>query len=103
MIVYEVTLDVEASIAGEYLDWLRLHIGEMLALPGFVDASLAEVLEPSREARRQWCVTYRLHDRAALDAYLAGPAAAMRADGLRRFGGRFEASRRILLPDASQR
>ena len=42
------------------------------------------------------CVQYSLRDRAAFDAYLRDHAAAMRADGQARFGGRFRASRRVL-------
>lgn len=103
MIVYEVNLDVEEGLAADYLDWLRQHIAEMLALPGFLDAGLAEVLEPARPGWRRWSVAYRLRDRAALDAYLAEHAPAMREDGLRRFGTRFEASRRVLQPLAAQR
>ncbi|MBI1366733.1 MAG: DUF4286 family protein [Alphaproteobacteria bacterium] len=40
---------------------------------------------------------YRLESRQALNAYLAGPAASMRADGLRRFGDKMKARRRVLL------
>ncbi len=96
MIVYEVSLSVEAAFGEAFLPWLREHIGEMLALPGFLDAELQAVLEPTEPGRRQWVVAYRLRDQAALDAYLAEHAARMREDGMRRFAGRFRASRRVL-------
>ncbi|QDQ40331.1 DUF4286 family protein [Legionella geestiana] len=41
-------------------------------------------------------VHYRLQNRDSLEHYFKENAAAMREDGLRRFGGRFSASRRIL-------
>lgn len=97
-VVYEVNLDVEAGIAGEYEAWLRAHVEAMLALPGFVSAQLFAVDEPVEAGRAAWCVHYRLRDAAALDAYLREHAARMRADGQARFGARFRASRRVLQP-----
>ena len=102
-VTYEVNLSVEAPLADAYLEWLHAHIAQMLALPGFLDACLAEVLEPAEAGRRQWSVAYRLRDRAALEAYLAQHAAGMREDGQRRFGDRFRASRRVLQPAMDQR
>lgn len=96
-LIYEVNLDLEAAIAPDYLAWLRPHIAEICALPGFLGASLHEVHEPAAEPGRvALSVRYRLRDRAALDAYLHTHAPRMRADGIRRFGSRFNASRRVL-------
>lgn len=101
MIVYEVQLEVDRELGAEYLAWLRAHVDAMLALPGFLGAELEAVEQPEDAPRLAWSVRYRLHDRQALEAYLEHHAAAMRADGERRFGGRFRASRRILQPLAT--
>jgi len=94
---YEVNLRVQADIADEYLRWLHGHVQEMLALPGFLDARVSEQLDPPpADGERAFCCLYRLRDQAALAAYLAEHAPRMRADGERRFGGRFRASRRLL-------
>lgn len=64
----------------------------MLTIDGFLLADLHYDAE-------NYCVftcSYRLRDRPAMDAYLVGPAAAMRADGLKRFGDSMSAKRRIL-------
>ncbi|GIX35018.1 MAG: hypothetical protein KatS3mg126_0797 [Lysobacteraceae bacterium] len=95
-VVYEVDLSVEEGIAVAYLRWLREHVEAMLALPGFLAAELFEVLDPVEPGYRRWCVVYRLEDRAALERYLACDAPRMREEGLRRFGGRFQARRRIM-------
>ena len=42
-LIYEVTLDIDAGSAGEFDAWLKTHVQEMLALPGFHDA---RVLKP---------------------------------------------------------
>lgn len=97
-VAYEVNLRVQAGIADEYLAWLRAHVREMLDLPGFLDARVSEQREPAPDAgERVFCCLYRLRDQAVLDAYLAEHAPRMRAVGERRFGGRFSASRRILV------
>jgi hypothetical protein len=97
-IEYEVNLTVDAALADGYLPWLRGHVAAMLALPGFVDAELARVLEPLPPGCEGWCVRYRLRDAQALAQYLDRHAPAMRADGERRFGARVQASRRVLEP-----
>lgn len=96
-VTYEVNLDVDAGIAAEFRSWLDAHVAQMLALPGFIGARMAEVLDPAPAlGRTAFCVHYRLRDEAALQAYFDHHAAAMRGDGLARFGGRFSASRRVL-------
>ena len=96
-VVYEVNLDVDAAIAGEYRAWLAAHVAEILALPGFTGARTFEVLEPPPDAGRiGLCVQYALRDAAALEAYLRDHAPRLRADGLARFGDRFRAARRVL-------
>ena len=97
MIVYEVTLEVDLAIAADYYRWLLMHVGEMLALPGFFGADIYECSDPPPPSGRiAWCVHYRLQDAQALDDYLRVHATRMRADGMTRFPGRFSASRRVL-------
>ncbi len=97
MIVYEVNLDVRADIHDAYRAWLAAHVGEILALPGFVSAEIFDVFDPApAEGRRLLTVCYRVADRASLDRYLAEHAPRLREDGLRRFGGAFTATRRVL-------
>ena len=97
MVIYEVNLAVDADVAAAYAAWLGPHIGEVLACDGFASAEWFDV-EPDGEddGRVRWCVQYRVESAAALDAYLAGPAAALRAAGVEKFGGRFAAGRRVL-------
>ena len=96
-VVYEVNLDLDADVREDYLAWLRPHIAEILALPGFLGATLAEPVDPAAEAGHALlCVQYTLADVDALQAYLRDHAPRMREEGLARFGGRFRAQRRVL-------
>ena len=97
MVTYEVNLNVDAGIEATYRAWLDDHVRAMLALPGFVDATVFDVHEPAEPGRVGLCVQYRMRDMAALERYLAEDAPRMREDGIARFGGRFGATRRILL------
>ena len=104
MILYEVNLFVDDSVLGEFVPWLRKHVEEMLAIDGFERAQIlhfdaADQSDEQRAAntgRALISCHYWLRDRAALDDYFAQHAAAMRADGMARFGGQFSAERRIL-------
>lgn len=97
MTIYEVNLHVDAAAASAYAAWLRPHIEEMLAIDGF-EAATWYAVEDAGDDRVHWCIHYELADRAALQAYVDGPAEAMRNDGLERFDGQFTADRRILTP-----
>ena len=100
-LIYEVNIEVDAAIEDDYRSWLRAHVAEILALPGFIDAQLFDVLEPPpADGRVALCMHYRLDDAAALEAYLREHAPRLRAEGVARFGGRFSAARRVLLPQA---
>ena len=100
MVIYEVNLEVEASAAEAFASWLAPHIEEMLALDTFTGAQWFD-----RRARDEggdddgnvrWTVHYTAACRADLDRYLSEHAPRMRGDGLERFAGKFNASRRIL-------
>lgn len=90
--IYEVNLKVDADIKEAYLDWLRPHIQEMLALPSFSDARLFA------DQDDQWVVQYHAPSREAIDQYINDHAKKMRGDGVNRFAGKFSATRRILRP-----
>lgn len=100
-IIYEVNLKIQNDTAEDYLKWLRPHIDEILKLDGFVRADLFS-RNPEDEGGEKdanhvyFTVQYHLVSRQALDDYLKNHAPRMREDGLKRFGGKFTASRRVL-------
>ncbi|MBI2792456.1 MAG: DUF4286 family protein [Gammaproteobacteria bacterium] len=98
-IIYEVNLKIAQTIAHEYLSWLHEHINEMLALEGFMKASLFEEIETVGEkGDARYIVQYTVASLAALHHYLEHFAPMMRQKGLQRFEGNFTATRRILKP-----
>ncbi|MBB5519820.1 DUF4286 family protein [Amphiplicatus metriothermophilus] len=92
-ILYEVVVDVAPDARARYLEWLQLHMKTMLRLDGFEAATLfVDAKNPNLFTRH-----YVVRDMAAMEAYLDGPAAEMRADGVRWFGDKISARRRILI------
>jgi len=97
MIAYEVNLYLKRVIAHEFRAWLDAHVVDILGLPGFAGAEVAETLEPAARADEiALCVRYRLVDEAALAAYLCDHAPRLREEGIARFGAAFRAERRVL-------
>jgi hypothetical protein len=94
-VLYEVSLEADAEIAGPFDTWLRDHVADMLQFDGFRSAEiLDDPAAPPGRIRR--VVQYRLRDALALDDYLSNHAPRMRAQGVARFGERFTAERRTL-------
>ncbi len=91
-VLYEVIADISPDARGEYVAWLTPHVAQMLTFDGFLSGEIFINAEDECEITS----VYRLRDMAAMDAYLAGPAKEMRADGVKRFGGKLVARRRIL-------
>lgn len=94
-VIYQVNLSIDVDVIERFDQWLHRHTEEMLAIRGFISASISipDVEDVSQKHR---CVQYRLSDQKALDNYLENHSDAMRAESNRHFGGHFSATRRVL-------
>jgi hypothetical protein len=99
-IIYEVNLEVHQEIHESYVEWLQIHMKQMLTFDGFLEAHLFSLdqnsLNNSQDGWYLYTVQYKLRDIKCLESYLNEHASEMRQDGLNRFGDKFKASRRIL-------
>jgi len=95
-VIYEVSITVAPAVLDDYDAWLRGHVADMLDLPGFLGAEILTP-EPAPDGKPRRIVQYRLHDRAALEAYLRDHAPRMRASAAR-FGDQIAIERRVLEP-----
>lgn len=95
-VVYEVSLDFDLAIERELDTWLRDHVADLLALPGFLSAEIFVPPDSFSTDTGRRTVMYRLRDEAALEEYLRSHAAQMRARGVARFGNRMRSERRTL-------
>ena len=90
MITYEVNAQFDQALKTEYLAWLKEHVRQVVALDGFIDATVESLEEDERllPGKSGICVRYRLLNHRVLESYLVEHAPALRSDGLKRFGER---------------
>lgn len=98
-IIYEVTLDADASVRKELDAWLKTHVHDMLQLPGFLDVKIrrpkpqADSPDDNLSIRR--VIRFKLASRKFIEQYFQQYAARMRAETVMRFGEKIRASRRV--------
>jgi len=95
MVIYEVNLSIDEEIYSEYLVWLKEHVQQMLQFPGFIQASFLKPEQEENAPQEKLTVQYQLESRDDLQKYFTEFAPKMREDGIRRFGNKFSAERRI--------
>jgi len=93
MIIYNVTVNVDASIHNEWLDWIKNHIPEVLATGRFIEAKLTKVLVEEEMGGTTYSIQYRAKSREDLDLYYEIDADRLRNDGFKRFADKFLAFR----------
>ncbi|MGD1944815.1 MAG: DUF4286 family protein [Croceivirga sp.] len=94
MIIYNVTINIDDSVHGEWLEWMKnKHIPDMLATGKFTHAKMTKVLVEEDMGGTSYSIQYTCIDRPTLERYYIENAPAMRADGQKRFANKFVAFR----------
>lgn len=96
MILYNVTSSLDASIADDWLAFMRdAHMPEVLATGCFIKSQLLRLLNEEDDgityAAQYYCISLE-----QLDAYQEHFAPALRADMEKRFGGKYVSFRTVL-------
>lgn len=100
MVIYEVNIEVDRSVAADYEAWIPSHMKELLTFDGFLKAQVYRI-GGADEATHDgicWSFHFHLRDEAALKAYFQDHAPRLRQESKARFRGLFTASRRVLFP-----
>ena len=96
MIIYSVTVTIEAAIEREWLDWMqRVHVPDVLRTGCFIGATIYKLVEPKRD-EPIYAIQYQCASMAEYQRYRDHFAAALQKEHNDRFNGRFRASRQIL-------
>ena len=97
MVIYNVTIQVENSIAEQWLQWLQSeHIPELLHTGCFTKYQLVKLLNTEEATTTTYAVQYYAANHAQLEHYLETYAQSMRQKGFDRWGNRFVAFRTIM-------
>jgi hypothetical protein len=97
MIIYNVTVKVEADIASEWVEWMKEeHIPDLMRTGLFVDSKLCRLLEQDETDGKTYVVQYYLDSMESYDTYISEHAPRMREKGFKRFGSKFIAFRTVM-------
>lgn len=98
MIIYNVTVKIERSIHGDWVDWMRnVHIPEVMATGYFTKSTMLRLLEPpADEEGITYAIQYTCNNIEALRRYQEEESPALQAKVAERYEGKFFAFRTIL-------
>jgi prophage antirepressor-like protein len=98
MIIYNVTVKVEKSVAKEWVEWMKQeHMPELMQTGLFVDSKLCRLLEQDETEARTYVAQYFLDNLEHYDTYIAEHAPRMREKGFKRFSDKFIAFRTVMV------
>lgn len=97
MLIYNVTIKVDHSIAAEWLQWLREeHIPDMIGTGCFTHATTLRLLDTDDSEGLTYAVQYHAKDRNDCERYINEFAVVLRQKGIDRWGNKFIAFRTLM-------
>lgn len=97
MIIYNVTVKVDAGIADAWLQWLLdEHIPDIMATACFSDYKVVRLLEVDDTEGPTYAVQYHAESKALYNDYITKHAADMRQKSYEKWGERFIAFRSVM-------
>ena len=97
MIIYNVTVSIDASAHDDWLDWMKTkHIPDVMETGCFIDNKICKVLSHDQEGSFSYAIQYSCKDMATLDGYQKEHAQRLQADHTSRYEGRYAAFRTLL-------
>ena len=96
MIIYNVTISIDADAHDEWLAWMKdEHIPEVMSTGLFTDSRMMKVLADD-EGGITYAIQYTAPDMAHYERYRDSHAPRLQARTQERYGGRFVAFRTLL-------
>ncbi len=97
MIVYNVTIKVNAGIASDWLLWLsEEHIPEVIGTGCFTHATILQLLEVDESEGPTFAVQYFAESKAQYNQYIDKYAGLMRQKSFDKWGDKFIAFRSVM-------
>jgi hypothetical protein len=96
MILYNVTVNIDANIHEDWMNWMRNeHIPEVLATKCFQEARLSRI-QGEEEGGMTFSIMYLSPDQASYDLYQQEHAPLLQKKHTERYQGKFAAFRTVL-------
>ncbi|TPV35093.1 DUF4286 family protein [Paucihalobacter ruber] len=92
MYIYNVTISVDNSIHTEWLNWIKMHIPQVLSTGWFTEAKLIKVLIDG-DSGVTYSVQYRAKSREDLDNYYKKDATRLQQESIKLFADKVLAFR----------
>lgn len=97
MIIYNVTVKVDNSIADEWVQWMKHeHLADVVGTGMFFDSRLYQLLDQDETEGRTFVAQYYCETMEQYNTYIAEYAQKMRDKGFARFGNKFIAFRTVM-------
>ncbi len=97
MLLYNVTVKVEAEIEAEWLAWMQqTHIPEVLATGMFVKNQFLRLISQQEDEGQTYAVQYYCESSELLDEYMHSHAPALQQKTRERYANKFVAFRTVL-------
>lgn len=99
MILYSVTVTIDAAAEAEWLEWMRnVHVADVVGTGYFSSGEIYQVIDRPNESERTYVIQYRCASIEDYRHYRDHFAPALQKQHTDRFAGRFRASRQLLRP-----
>jgi hypothetical protein len=96
MIIYSVTITVDAEIESEWFNWMRrIHVPDVVRTGCFIECRICKVIE-SDSADPSYVMQYHCRSLDEYHRYRDNFAAALQKEHSDRFTGRFRGARQLL-------
>jgi hypothetical protein len=97
MIIYNITIKIEASIADQWLQWMKEeHLNEMMNTGLFSDYRMCKLMEQDDAEGVTYVIQYHTDSIENYQSYLSEHAAKMRQKGLSKFADKMVAFRTVM-------
>ncbi len=97
MIIYNVTIKVDMSIASPWLQWMKEeHIPAMIATGYFKEASILQLLEIDDSEGPTYAIQYKADTLQAYKDYIDKYSVDMRKESFEKWGDKFIAFRSVM-------
>ena len=97
MIIYNVTININNSVAGEWLQWMKdVHIPDVMATGMFLENHIYRVLADEDSGGFTYAIQYFCSDMEKYEQYQRDFAPALQAEVTKKYADKFVAFRTLL-------